>query len=191
MEYGTVCCKIYSVYHCLGWKDAKIPCSASTWLYWMQPGPWRKKRTCYKTETIWGNKNNIVAVTKPSNSICNGRTGSLQVTVILADSRYINQQSSRVKHECRQKGDRSPRDWIFLLRLVEFGSFISSSLSTRVVSKREPTSTGCSSDAHQVIRLGGKKSVGQRSPRREYKCVGKYVSWVLCASSHLQRRIRG
>lgn len=77
------------VYLFLWWKDAKIPCSASAWLYCAQPGPW-EKRTCYATETLWGNRNNMVSVTKPSNSIYNGITGSLWITVILADSRYIN-----------------------------------------------------------------------------------------------------
>lgn len=160
-------------------------------LYCTQPRPW-KKITHYKTETLWGNRNNMVAVTKPSNGIYNGITGSLWLTVILAESRYINQQSFRVKHECRQKGDRSPRDCRFSCSNW-WSLAVSSSLPFNVglLQVVRPSPLAAVQLHTRWLDWGGKKSVGQRSVRRKYRCIGKYINWLLCVSSHLQWRIHG
>lgn len=69
-------------YHCLWWKDAKIPCSASPDCT-AHRHVHGKKITHYKTETLWGKRNNMVAVTKPSNGIYNDITGSLWLLFLL------------------------------------------------------------------------------------------------------------
>lgn len=178
LKNGTVCCKNWclSLFVMGGCKDP-MQCFSLTVLHTARS---MEKRTCYKTETLWVNRNNMVAETKPSNSMCNGIAGSLWVTVTLADSRYINQQSFRVKHECRKKGDRSPRDYRFFCS-DGWSLAVSAPLALKVglLQVVRPSPLAAVQLHSRWLDWGGKMSVGHGSPKREYKCSGKYVSWFL------------
>lgn len=58
---------------------------------WLHTARSMEKRTCYKTEILWGNRNNTVAVAKPSNSICNDKQGHYEsLLFLLTLGVYIN-----------------------------------------------------------------------------------------------------